>query len=57
MEQKYRGKRVDNNEWVYGSLVNDCYIVGYLAIDVYDEKHDLFKCDCVIHDVNPNTKG
>ena len=24
---KFRGKRVDTNEWVYGSLIEDKYIV------------------------------
>ena len=29
---KFRGKRVDNGEWVYGSLIEDKYIVG-IVID------------------------
>lgn len=52
----FRAKSIDNGEWIEGWLVNNS-IVSYLQIDEYDEKHDLFKCDCVIHDIIPKTIG
>lgn len=27
-EYRFRGKRIENGEWVYGSLISDRYIVG-----------------------------
>ena len=38
---KFRGKRVDTNEWVYGSLIEDKYIVG----NVIDWNEDYFNTE------------
>ena len=36
-ENKFRGLRVANNEWVYGSLIQK---EGYSAIVIFDKGHD-----------------
>jgi hypothetical protein len=36
-EIKFRGKRVDKNEWAYGSLIQK---EGYSAIVIFDKGHD-----------------
>lgn len=40
-EVKFCGKRVDNGEWVYGSLIEDKYIVG----KVVDWEEDYFNTE------------
>lgn len=40
-EVKFCGKRVDNGEWVYGSLIKDKYIVG----NVIDWNEDYFNTE------------
>lgn len=40
-EIKFRGKRVDNGEWVYGNLIEDKYIVG----KVIDWSEDYFNTE------------
>ena len=41
MRGKYRGKRIDNGEWVYGNLIEDRYIVG----DVIEWNEDYFNTE------------
>lgn len=58
---KFRGKRLDNGEWVYGSLiqnvtdksVNVAFIVPYLPCS--SEPHDM--CTAEMFRVNPPTTG
>ena len=49
---KFRGKRVDTNEWVYGSLIEDKYIVG----NVIDWNEDYFNTEYWLR-VIPKTIG
>ena len=53
----YRAKRVDNGEWVKGSLVGDSFIVGYFEIREFLGSEDLMRCACVVHEVIPSTVG
>ena len=39
---KFRGQREDTKEWVYGSLIEDKYIVG----NVIDWNEDYFNTEC-----------
>lgn len=38
---KFRGKRVDNDEWIYGSLISDEFIVGQMI----DFDNDYFETE------------
>lgn len=49
-EIKFRGKRLDNNEWVYGSLCLDPYR-GDAEISDHDD------INLMMVDVNPDTVG
>ncbi|TDI96996.1 MAG: hypothetical protein E2O29_01815 [Deltaproteobacteria bacterium] len=50
---KFRGKRVDNGEWVYGSYV---YIDYHDSVD-YTESHQIVELNCHAFDVDPETVG
>lgn len=53
-EIKFRGKRVDNGEWVYGSLIKD---QGYgLGEDIY-LIHNIDRGHVYRHEVDPATVG
>jgi len=52
-EYKFRGKRIDNNEWVYGSLVVDTDKKNYSIIDYALEETNTYTW----HNVFPNTVG
>lgn len=49
---KFRGKRIDNGEWVCGYLIEDCYIVG----KVIDWEEDYFTTESWAK-VDPDTVG
>jgi len=51
-EIKFRGKRIDNGEWVHGHLVEDCYIVG----SVVEWTEDYFNTE-FWYKVDPKTVG
>lgn len=51
-EIKYRGRRVDNGEWIYGNLIGNDRIVG----DIVDW-HDDYFCTEFWYMVNPETIG
>jgi len=57
-EYKFRGKRVDNGEWVYGFLVtsvNDrAYIIVYSTEDAVSTRNEL---DFIYAEVIPETVG
>lgn len=54
---KFRGKRLDNNEWVYGSLLQSEIDVNQLAVKC--QIHERFAFDFSIkhYDVDPKTVG
>jgi uncharacterized phage protein (TIGR01671 family) len=60
-EIKFRGKRIDNGEWVYGSYIKASekhgYIVGYFGNVTYIESEDLNSVKCVCHKVKNETVG
>jgi len=45
-EIKFRGKRVDNNEWVYGSLINNIFTNGKLNIPYIFDPNVYPEYDC-----------
>lgn len=47
-EIKFRGKRVDNNEWVYGDLMTEY---------VHHEGFTIVQHGCTYNEVNPETVG
>lgn len=49
---KFRGKRIDNGEWVYGSLIGSDVIVG----DIIDFTEEYFNCEYWWR-VKPETVG
>lgn len=49
---KFRGKRIDNGEWVHGHLIEDCYIVG----SVVEWTEDYFNTE-FWYKVDPKTVG
>lgn len=52
-EIRFRGKRLDTGEWVYGSLVvTNCGHTGIAELTKYDGK-----IDCIIDEVDPSTVG
>ena len=59
-EIKFRGKRVDNGEWVYGYLINNCdsssvIVTDYHIGDGYDGEQELWSYDW--HKAIPETVG
>jgi uncharacterized phage protein (TIGR01671 family) len=56
-EYKFRGKRIDNGEWVYGDLIIGCYIASYFEVRDLSKDEDLVKCVAVIHKVERSTIG
>lgn len=62
-EIKFRGKRLDNSEWVYGSLLSvedTCFIIGQdeegFDFDHRTAEH-AFWFDCTENEVDPDTVG
>ena len=57
-EYKFRGKRIDNGEWVYGFLVtsvNDrAYIIVYATEDAVNTRNEI---DFLYREVIPETVG
>lgn len=57
-EIKFRGKRIDNGEWVYGTVVNSvndkCYMVHGATEDAVNSNN---KVDFYFSEVNPDTIG
>ena|SRR3990172_3690054 len=57
-EIKFRGKRIDNGEWVYGYIVksvNDrCYIIGYATEDAVNTRNEI---DFMYNEVDHKTVG
>ena len=54
-EHLYKAKRTDNGEWVEGSFVAHCYIVGYFDTTEIDKEQDLMLSQCVCHEIDPET--
>jgi uncharacterized phage protein (TIGR01671 family) len=54
-EIKFRGKRIDNGEWVYGSLLNDFGGDRWIVNTTQDIKNA--NTENVWHKVNPDTVG
>lgn len=54
-EIKFRGKRVDNGEWVYGSLVN--IIDGWWIVTGMYSTDERDTIGCFAHLANPTTVG
>lgn len=55
---KFRGKRLDNGEWVYGDLLHpatSCRIVSYTPAQ--DSPHGSVGVDYHYHDIDPATVG
>ncbi len=50
----FRGKRVDNGEWIYGSLVSECYKT-YISITVFVEETG--DCGSNCYEVTPESVG
>ena len=40
MRYKFRGQRLDNNEWVYGSLIQEGHGEGHYYYEIHDPKSD-----------------
>jgi hypothetical protein len=58
MNWRFRGKRVDNGEWIYGDLLQDkdlktCYISGY---EYYSSENGLER-EPFSYEVDPSTVG
>lgn len=59
-EVKFRGKRVDNGEWVYGDLINKSSLKRYIVMNCeitksYDEDFELWSYDW--KEIKPETVG
>lgn len=46
----FRGKRIDNGEWVYGDLTHSVYKIGDTCVGKYG-------CETGMHQVDPSTVG
>jgi uncharacterized phage protein (TIGR01671 family) len=69
MIAKYRGKRIDNNEWVYGVPVycktGECFmfceaiLLEFTQKDVFREGNDNHSRECIVkeYEVDPETVG
>lgn len=57
----FRGKRIDNGEWIYGSFLNiedTCFIIEKGDFDFdYRTENYAFWFDCTEKEVNPDTIG
>ena len=51
---KFRGRRIDTDEWVFGGLIEtNC---GHVGISLFTKYADR-KIECIFCEVNPNTVG
>ena len=55
----FRGKRIDNKEWVYGGLITNINHKTYIALtdSIYTIKGKTDTINACIHEVEPNTVG
>ena len=57
---KFRGKRVDNGEWVYGDLVGNCYIIpklNYVSSMQFELETTNRSIECELEYIDPSTLG
>ena len=47
---EFRGKRVDNGEWVYGAFIDNVIITGHIFLDIGG-------MDTYCHEITPSTVG
>ena len=60
-EIEFRGKRIDNNEWVYGNLIKDfdnrCFIDTRTSYGLEKDIWGVNKLTLIIYEVIPKTVG